>query len=57
MKTVPANAFDLRLCAADRMVECIADDWRAIVREAPSAETMFFPMTLSMIGGAWSIVR
>lgn len=54
---VDEAAYDLRLCAGGRLVECVADDWRAIVREAPSDETMYFPMMLARVGGAWCIAR
>ncbi|MFO0605230.1 MAG: hypothetical protein U0324_18770 [Polyangiales bacterium] len=57
VRAVDVSAFDLRLCAGGRLVECVADDWRAIVREAPSDETMYFPMMLARLGGAWCIAR
>jgi len=51
--------FDLRLCAEDRMVEAVAKDWEAILRENPDAggRSAYYTMMLSRIGGEWAIVR
>jgi hypothetical protein len=50
---------DLRLCAQDRMVQLIAKDWHAILRQQPDEEGrgIFFPMMVSKIDEEWQIVR
>ena len=59
MEPIDTKQFDLRLCAGDRMVECIAKDWEPILREAEDDEggRGYYNMMLSKIGGEWFIVR
>ena len=51
--------FDLRLCAKNRMLELIAKDWEAILRENPDSEDTvhFYPLLASKLGPDWQIVR
>jgi len=53
------DQFDLRLCAGDRMVECIREDWQPIVAaKLEGSDVVFsYPMFLSRVNGEWIIVR
>jgi hypothetical protein len=56
---VDPSDWDLRLVADGRLVECLARDWRPIVRTKPlpDDEPYEFPMLLGRIDGKWRIVR
>lgn len=52
--------MSLRLCADSRMVECIAIDWRPIVRAQRSERGVYmvhYPLLLASVGGRMQIVR
>lgn len=53
------ESFDLRLCADDRLVECVDSDWRPLVRTKPqpSGDEYPFPMFLGRIRNEWLILR
>lgn len=54
----PAN-FDLRLCAADRLVECIGRDFQPVLKETPDEDggVGHYDMLLAKIDDRWQIVR
>lgn len=50
----------LRLCAGGRLIECLAADWRPIVRARQDERGVFrvtYPLFLAMIDGQLAIVR
>lgn len=50
----------LRLVADDRMVECLASDWRPVVRGCQDANGVYrvtYPMLLALVDGELAIVR
>lgn len=53
MAPLVAEQFDYRLVANGRLLECIAKDWRAVVRTEPDSEgnVMRFPIMLGRIDG------
>lgn len=53
------KAFDFRLCANGKMVECIGTDWQPILRAGPDrqGDYSFYDMFVARIGGEWRIVR
>ncbi len=59
MQPLQEIAYDLRLCARERMVQLISKDWQAILRQTPNekGEGIFFSMFLSKIEGKWEVVR
>lgn len=50
-ETPEDEEFDLRLCANNRMIECIAKDWRSPVRgvEDPEKGRFVFPMIIGKL--------
>lgn len=53
MAPLVAEQFDYRLVASGRLLECIAKDWRAVVRTEPDSEgnVMRFPIMVGRIDG------
>lgn len=56
---LPRDAWDLRLVAGGRMVECIGRDWEPIVRSITDSEANSFqmPMLMGRVAGTWAILR
>lgn len=54
MAPLVAEQFDYRLVAGGRLIECVASDWRAVVRTEPDSEgnVMRFPIMLGRIDGS-----
>ncbi len=50
---------DYRLCGRSRLVELVAADWNAILRQTPNEEggAAYFTMLISRLDGEWQIVR
>jgi len=48
-----------RLCAEDRMVQVVADDWNALLRQRPDdkGNGVQFPMMVAKVDGEWGIIR
>jgi len=60
MAPIDPDQFDLRSCAAGRMIDCLTRDWKPILRqrEGPNGlSTMFWPVRLGKMGGQWKILR
>lgn len=59
MQPLDPGKFDLRLCACDRMVECVGRDFQPLLKENPDEDggVGFYDMLLSKIDGQWQIVR
>lgn len=50
--------FSLRLCANDRLIECLGIDWKPVIRGVPSPEGRFlYPMLIGKIDDEWLIMR
>ncbi len=50
--------FSLRLCANGRLIECIGNDWKPVIRGVPSPEGRFmFPMLIGKLEEDWIIMR
>ncbi len=52
------QSYDFRLCANDKMVHCIAGDWKPIIREAPGVDnaSSYYDIFVSLIKGRWQVV-
>jgi hypothetical protein len=53
------ETFDFRLCGRRRMLDCVAKDWRSVVRSKPNGDGLrsYFHMMLGRTGGKWWILR
>lgn len=51
--------FDFRLCAGDRLVECISKFWKPVIDTLPQPDGSIYPfsMFLGRIGREWLILR
>ena len=51
--------FDLRLVAGQRLIQCIARDWNAIVREHEDDEggRSYYPLMVGKLNRTWAIMR
>ncbi len=50
--------YSLRTCAGDRMIECVARDWKPLVRGVESERGRFlYPMFIGKIQDQWLILR
>ena len=58
-ETPADDEWSFRLCADDRLIECVGPDWKPVVREVPQGEEgrFLYPMMLGKVGGAWRIMR
>lgn len=52
------QSYDFRLCANDKMIHCVAKDWKPIVREIPRKNNDFsyYDIFVSLIKNRWQIV-
>ena len=59
MQPLNPEAFDLRLCAGGRLVECIGRDFQPLLKERPDEDggVGMYDMLLAKIEGQWRIVR
>jgi hypothetical protein len=59
LEPLKPEEFDLRTVADGRMIECIAKDWRPILREKPAKDGSLshYHMTVARIAGELRIVR
>ncbi len=59
MAQLSSDTFSLRLCAHDRLVECISNAWQPVLEELPDQEEsiMRYPMMIGKIDGEWQILR
>lgn len=58
MQPLDPENFDFRLCAQDRLVECIAKDWQPVLKENPDDQDGVgtYYMLLGKVFGEWHIV-
>ena len=50
--------FSFRLCANNRLIECIGLDWKPIIRGIPSPKGRFlYPMLIGKLNDEWLIMR
>ena len=57
-ETPEDEEFSLRLCAHGKLIECVAHDWKPLIRGVPSPEGRFmFPMLIGKIDEDWIIMR
>lgn len=57
-ETTEDEDFSFRLCAGNRLIECVSRDWKPIVRGVPSPEGRFlYPMLVGKLNGEWIIMR
>lgn len=51
--------FDLRLCAGNRLVECVSKTWMPLINTLPQDDGSIypFPMFLGKVAGEWQILR
>jgi hypothetical protein len=59
MQALDPETFDLRLAAGGRLVECLAKDWDAILREAPDKDgnVDHYDMFIGRDAGGWKMYR
>jgi hypothetical protein len=59
MQALDPETFDLRLAAGGRLVECLAKDWDAILREAPDKDgnVDHYDMFIGRGAGGWKMYR
>jgi len=51
------QCYDFRLCAGNKMVHCIAKDWKPIIREMPADNTCaYYDIFVSLIKMHWQVV-
>ena len=52
------QSYDFRLCANDKMIHCIAKDWKPIIREAPAIDNTcsYYDIFVSLIKKRWQVV-
>jgi hypothetical protein len=57
-ETPEEEDFSFRLCASNRLIECIGPDWKPIIRGVPSPQGRFlYPMLIGKLNGEWLIMR
>ena len=57
-ETPEDEEISLRLCANNRLIECIGHDWKPVIRGVPSPEGRFmFPMLIGKLDEDWIIMR
>ena len=57
-ETPEDEEISLRLCANNRLIECIGQDWKPVIRGIPSPDGRFlFPMLIGKIEDEWLIMR
>ncbi len=58
-QTPEPEDWSFRLCAANRLVECIASDWTPLVKgiRVPDKGRFLFPMLIGAIDSGWIIAR
>lgn len=49
--------FDFRVCGGERLLDCVAKDWGAVIRSGPGPESMTLGLKLARIGGELKVVR
>lgn len=57
-ETPEEEDFSFRLCANNRLIECIGRDWKPVIRGVPSAQGRFlYSMLIGKLNGEWLIMR
>lgn len=59
MRPLDHANFDFRLCAGNRMIQCVGADWRPVVRSAPDAggTVMSVPLFIGRVQGRMTWLR
>lgn len=57
-ETPDEEDFSFRLCAGNRLIECVAPDWKPIIRGVPSPEGRFlYQIFIGKLNDKWLIMR